>query len=241
MPHAHILLILDTANKPRTLEQIDRIVSAEIPNPVSQQVLFDSVSKHMIHGPCGSFNPDAPCMKDGVCSKGFPKENCEETSLSEDAYPLYRHHPNRQSVIKLGIALGNEWIVPYNPYMTQKYDAHINVEICSRIGAVKYLYKYMYKGYDRAMMEVNNDEVKQYVDGRYLSATEACWRLFAFKLHSHSHSVCRLPVHLPNQQYVQFSDVDSISHVLEESKYTKLTQFFALCQSNEFARTLLYL
>jgi hypothetical protein len=140
LPHAHILLILDTANKPRTPEQIDKIVSAEIPNPVTQKALFDSVTKHMIHGPCGSFNPNAPCMKNGICSKGFPKEHCEETTLSEDAYPLYCRRSNRQSVIKPGIgAIGNEWIVPYNPYLVQKYDAHINVEICSGIGAVKYL------------------------------------------------------------------------------------------------------
>jgi hypothetical protein len=51
LPHAHILLIPDTANKPRTPEQIEKIVSAEIPNPVTQNILFDSVSKHMIHGP----------------------------------------------------------------------------------------------------------------------------------------------------------------------------------------------
>jgi len=32
LPHAHILLILDTANKPRTPDQIEKIVSAEIPS-----------------------------------------------------------------------------------------------------------------------------------------------------------------------------------------------------------------
>ena len=172
----------------------------------------------MIHGPCGSLKPDAPCMRDGVCSKGFPKALCQETTLAENGYPLYRRRANRESVKKLGITVGNEWVVPYNPYMTQKYDAHINIEICSGIAAVKYLYKYMYKGSDRATIEVNNDEVKQYIDGRYLSASEACWRLFAFKLHSHSHAVYRLPVHLPNQQYVQFTDVDEVSNVLQEKK-----------------------
>jgi hypothetical protein len=62
----------------------------------------------------------------------------QETTLSEDAYPLYCCHLNRQLVTKPGIgAVGNEWIAPYNPHMAQKYDAHINVEICSGIGAVK--------------------------------------------------------------------------------------------------------
>ena len=34
-----------------------------------------------------------------------------------------------------------------------KYDCHINVEVCSTIGAVKCLYKYIYKGHDKAMMD----------------------------------------------------------------------------------------
>jgi hypothetical protein len=50
--------------------------------------------------------------------------------------------------MKMGISVANEWVVPYNPYMTKKYDAHINVEICSGIAAVKYLYIYLYKDAD---------------------------------------------------------------------------------------------
>ncbi len=44
----------------------------------------------------------------------------------------------------------NQWIVPYNLHLATKYHVHINVEICSSIFAVKYLYKYVYKGPDRA-------------------------------------------------------------------------------------------
>lgn len=39
----------------------------------------------------------------------------------------------------------NRSVVPYNPYLLEKYDAHMNVEICSSITSVKYLYKYVYK------------------------------------------------------------------------------------------------
>ena len=47
---------------------------------------------------------------------------------------------------KNGFIFTNQWIVPYNPYLSTKYNAHVNVEICNAITAVKYLYKYVYKG-----------------------------------------------------------------------------------------------
>jgi hypothetical protein len=37
-------------------------------------------------------------------------------------------------------------VVPYNPYLTRRYKAHINVEVCSSIKVIKYVYKYVYKG-----------------------------------------------------------------------------------------------
>jgi hypothetical protein len=48
----------------------------------------------------------------------------------------------------------NRWVVPYNPYLTMQYQCHINVEVCSSITTVKYLYKYVYKGHDRALAVV---------------------------------------------------------------------------------------
>jgi hypothetical protein len=51
--------------------------------------------------------------------------------------------------------MDNSWVVPYNPYLTLKYNAHINLELCSTVKSVKYLYKYIYKGYDCANIELN--------------------------------------------------------------------------------------
>jgi hypothetical protein len=85
-------------------------------------------------------------------------------------------------------------------YLIAKYNAHINVEIFSSISSVKYLYKYIYKGHDRAtaMLE-SHDEIKQYLDARYVSASEAMWCLFTFKLHSGFPSITWLQVHLPDE------------------------------------------
>jgi hypothetical protein len=106
-----------------------------------------------------------------------------------------------------------------------RYKCHINVEVCSSIMTVKYLYKYVYKGHDHALAVVqpevgalpatvpqavaggadgNNvpatrDEIQNYLDGRYVSASEACHWLFAFDLHGMHPNVYRLVVHLPNE------------------------------------------
>ncbi len=51
----------------------------------------------------------------------------------------------------------NRWVVPYNPYLTMRYQCHINVEVCSSITTMKYLYKYVYKGHDRALAMVQRE------------------------------------------------------------------------------------
>ena len=45
----------------------------------------------MIHGPCGTFNPHAPCMKNGTCSAGHPKAYQPFTTMDQHSYPRYCH------------------------------------------------------------------------------------------------------------------------------------------------------
>ena len=90
LPHAHIILFLADADKPRTPENIDRLVSAEIPDPYLQPVYHDTVKRHIMHGPCGDLNPQCVCMEDGKCRKNFPKPPQQQTEFNVDGYPLYR-------------------------------------------------------------------------------------------------------------------------------------------------------
>ena len=128
-PHAHILGICDEESKPRTPEDYDSIISAEIPDKEQFPELYKTVTTLMMHGPCGFSNPKSPCMVDGKCTKQFPKEFVEKTFASADGYPHYKRRNDGKFVDKNGVHLDNRYVVPYNPYLSRKYNAHINVEI----------------------------------------------------------------------------------------------------------------
>jgi hypothetical protein len=118
-------------------------------------------------------------------------------------------------------------VVPYNPYLSKKFNAHINVEVCSTVTAVKYLYKYVYKGHDEATIELNaeteNDEIKKYLDSRYVSSSEAYRRINGFKMHDEYPKVTKPQVHLPNEQCVTFNNKQKPDEILKKNTDTTLT------------------
>ncbi|POS82458.1 hypothetical protein EPUL_004987, partial [Erysiphe pulchra] len=85
LPHAHILIFLRQEDVPCSAEQVDEFVCAQL--PLVDPELAAIVKNQLTHGPCGLDHPNAPCMRDGKCSKGFPKRWCESTVLAEDSYP----------------------------------------------------------------------------------------------------------------------------------------------------------
>ena len=242
LPHAHILVIVRPADKPRSMDEIDRVVCAELPDEHTQPELWQAVTAHMFHGPCGDAKPDAPCMVEGMCSKNFPREFAECTSRPEDGYPVYRRRENGRGFERNGHWFDNRRVVAYNPYLLQKYRCHLNVEIVNTIKSIKYMYKYTYKGHDRAGLEIKNvDEIVQFLDTRYVGPCEAVWRILEFPMHGRSHAVQRLPVHLDGNQTVMFSpdevnDADAMQARLEASKQTMLTAYFALNAKKDSAK-----
>lgn len=177
LPHAHILLFLHSGDKILNANDIDKIIFAEIPDSIEDPKLYKIVGDCMMHGPCGESNKNSPCMKEGRCSKHFPKKFNEETSVDEDGYPVYRRRDNGRFIEKNGVQLDNRFVVPYNRSLLLKYGAHINIEWCNQHRSIKYLFKYINKGNDRITAAFskgsdgtsdNLDEIKTYYDCRYI-------------------------------------------------------------------------
>ena len=144
LPHAHLLLIMDRASKPKCAADIDRHVQAEIPTGAGQERFRAIVERCMMHGPCGDLNPQCVCMANGVCTNNYPKEFQPETVWCANGYPKYRRreHVNGLSIVSTDQRQDNRWVVPHNRQLLETFDCHINVEICTSIKTVKYLYKY---------------------------------------------------------------------------------------------------
>ncbi|XP_061342199.1 uncharacterized protein LOC133288457 [Gastrolobium bilobum] len=173
------------------------------------------------YSPCGAYNYKSPCMKEGKCTKKFPKSFCSRTIIDDDRFPHYKRRDNGRVAKKNGVELDNRFVVPYNAKLILKYQAHINVEYTCQTSAIKYLFKYIHKGNDRvtAAIHHSDDEIKMFYDCRYVSACEAAWRIFGFEIHYRNPPVMRLPFHLPNEKTVVFHDTASISEVKTREEF----------------------
>uniref|UniRef100_A0A2S2QZL5 Uncharacterized protein n=1 Tax=Sipha flava TaxID=143950 RepID=A0A2S2QZL5_9HEMI len=96
---------------------------------------------NMMHRPCGVQNPACTCMADGKFQKDFPIAFNDEMQFKRaGGYPAYRRRDDGRAALVRNRELFNDSVVPYNPYLLLKYNAHINVEVCSTVKSVKYLY-----------------------------------------------------------------------------------------------------
>lgn len=69
--------------------------------------------------------------------------------MSEGRFPVYRRRDGGCSVEKSGVQLDNRFVIPHDPYMLCRYRSYINVELSNQSRSIKYLFKYLHKGYDR--------------------------------------------------------------------------------------------
>ncbi|KAI7956604.1 hypothetical protein MJO28_003699 [Puccinia striiformis f. sp. tritici] len=211
LPHLHLMVTLAEADRPVTPEEIDLIVSAELPSLAEEPVLHGLVSQFMLHGPCKGRS----CWDKQGCKLGFPKPFSDRTVTVDGAYPVYRQRNTGVQVKKHVSVFDNGSVVPYNKFLTSMFECHINVEVPVNTTAVKYLYKYITKGHDCAYMAVEvTDEAQDFIDARYISAPE----------------VTRLQIHEPGEHLVYFDAAEGAEGriISTKSNQTTLSEFFKL-------------
>ncbi|PLW30554.1 hypothetical protein PCANC_26008 [Puccinia coronata f. sp. avenae] len=224
------MVTLDPRDRPSTPEEVNLLVLAEIPDKEQEPELYASTTEQMLHGPCKG----RAFWREGGCNIGFPKPFTPRTVIIDGAYPAYKRRDNGRTVTKGASQFHNGHVVPYNRFLSLMFNCHLNVEIPVNSTAIKYLYKYITKGHDRAYMSVDiADKTEVFVDGRYISPPEA---------------VTQLAIHKDGEQLVYFNSNKNAADQVKSGKATqttltgfmKLNQKDAVGANGQRARTLKY-
>ncbi|XP_072084297.1 uncharacterized protein [Arachis hypogaea] len=144
----------------------------------------------MVHGPCDPYNKNSPCMKNGSCSKFYPKEFRQRTLIDEVGFSKYRRTYNGRTVKKREcyVYKGND-----------------------RVTAT------LYNAGDWSEATQVVDEIRNYYDCRYISACEAVWRLFGYEIQEKEPFVIRLPFHLVIEQPVVYGEISNVNDIVERA------------------------
>ncbi|KAL3622578.1 hypothetical protein CASFOL_033989 [Castilleja foliolosa] len=206
LPHCHTLLWVTSPFKVREAGDVDRYIRAEIPDPTFDPELHKIVTDLMMHGPCGLARPSSSCMRDNRCSKSFPKSFEAATRFDKDGYVHYRRCDTSERATKNGIALDSR-------YISKGAD---RVRFCiTRSDEPGVVHE------DATNPPVN--EIKNFVDGRYICPHEASWRILNFPIHERTPAVEVLAVHLQDMQNVTFKDNLKLQAIVSNPAFGKTT------------------
>jgi hypothetical protein len=234
---------------------IDTFISAQLPDPTTDPIGYEVVSSFMVHGPCGRQVSYSPCMSEGKCSKFYPKQYCEKTAILENSFAQYARPNNGLVVKKNGIDVDNKFIVPHNVDLVVKYQAHINVERVNRDGMHKYFFKYVTKGFDSAGIGIQRgptdtsssnepiNEINIFLECCCVTPNDGSWRLLQYDIHYTDPLVECLPVHLPFENNVVFTEEDDLEEVIDNpnNARTKLTSWLEANNNIPSARNYTYI
>ena len=249
LPHIHMLIILK--NPPKMSPDFDRYVSAEIP-PEFNTELRKIVATNNLHT-CSLQCRD----KNGMCKKHFPQKYTSFTHVPEESSrPIVRR---RATTEKDGFSITtmrdnkkveytNADVVSYNAKSSMRYRCHLNIMPTTGWRSIKYIFKYVYKGPDRALAtmqltpeQLNRhnyrkaDEVLQYLEGFFYGPEDSAWRFCELPTHGQSHSCMKLKImdeDNPSFTFQSQMNADELFTLAEKSKQThQLYCFFRLVQS----------
>ena len=239
LPHCHMLLWMADRDTVDTPEQNDQVISARVPYTERLLRYFNLV-------------------KDGSCSKHFPKGYCDKTKIGEKSNSQYARRSADNggfSFVKKRIRMDDAWIVPHNAFLLLLMSCRINLEKVVSCRAISYIFKYIFKGSDRSLVYVSpakifannqnrkdvDDEVQRWIDVRYFSSHEACYKAFGFSRSQQKLSVVSLNFHLPNAQRVTFRLNDEGRRAVQDEFHSTLLAAFELNLADTRANPLLHI
>uniref|UniRef100_A0AC34FIM2 ATP-dependent DNA helicase n=1 Tax=Panagrolaimus sp. ES5 TaxID=591445 RepID=A0AC34FIM2_9BILA len=179
----------------------------------------------------------------------------DSTEITDENEHLFGNTYLKEIKKGVYVEIDDGHIVPYNPFLSLRYDCHINVECTvGQTASPKYTCKYTTKlgevicakGYKLKDKEKESDpdvidfnEAEQHILARIMTACEAWMRLNNTWIIKQSHIVETLYVHLENEESVYFKEGDEEKAVEKQDKSTLLA-FFRLCESDAVARNYTY-
>ncbi|XP_072084324.1 uncharacterized protein [Arachis hypogaea] len=223
LPHAHILLFMSNEFKPQTPDDIDKHITAEIPDENERQNLHGAIQNYMVHGPCGPYNKNSPCMKNGSLKK-------RECVLDNKFIVPY----NPKLLLKFGCHINVEYTCQTSSI---KY-------------LFKYVHKgndcviaTLYNTGDLSEATQVVDKIRNYYNCKYISACEAVWRLFGYEIQEKEPFVIRLPFHLEDEQPLVSGETSNVNDIVERaiSHKSMFLGWMAANMSYPYARSLTYL
>lgn len=170
LPHQHLIIKFE-GDSPGVRGEIDKWVRAQLPpSTICKGRLRDLVLKYMVHRKRGTFNPNAPCIPTDnkankkLCKSFYPQPFRSRAVVNEKTGRVEYCRPNNNDCalvqqhvdgVSRQVRVTNQDVVPYNPYLLLKYQCHIYVDVVTSSSVVKYLYKYVHKGQDFALVKIS--------------------------------------------------------------------------------------
>ncbi|DAZ98750.1 TPA: LOW QUALITY PROTEIN: hypothetical protein N0F65_003806, partial [Lagenidium giganteum] len=137
LPRAHILLILDGEDKPLSQMTTTNRYQTPFPTPSCTKQLPGAWFMHAR----APVRTTMDCV--WIVSPGIPEAISRQHRGQQRRLTYLPTEKQWCIVQQKWTHLHNRDVVPYNPYLCRKYDCdcHINVEVCSSVKRVKYLFK----------------------------------------------------------------------------------------------------
>ena len=96
LPHAHIVLFFDKDNRPKNIDEWDKLIWSYLPNLEQDPILFNLVTDLYLHGPCSA----KYCVVNGKCKRHFPKKFENKTRMDENGNIIMKRSDDGSSTHK---------------------------------------------------------------------------------------------------------------------------------------------